>query len=75
MGYLFVFGPCYGCGRMFGYNPTLVPSLTPPDGSEKVPICQTCVNQANPVRIRNGLPPIIPLAGAYDPANEQDVTF
>ncbi len=53
---------------MFRFNPYLVPSLMI-DGI-KEPICQDCINQANPRRIANGLEPIVSLPGAYDAIDE-----
>jgi hypothetical protein len=34
------------------------------------PICQACVNALNPIRKKNGLPPIIPPDDAYEPVEE-----
>jgi hypothetical protein len=65
MGYMFVLGPCFGCGRPFTYSAERVPSI-PIDG-ERRPICQTCVDRVNPMRVANGLEPIVPLPGAYEP--------
>jgi hypothetical protein len=61
----FVYGPCVACRRTFGFNPEKVPSVIV-DG-QREPICQGCVDQANPERERNGLPKIVPLPGAYEP--------
>lgn len=68
MGFLQVFSPCYGCRRPFFYSPTKVPSIVV-NGSRE-PICQECVDRVNPQRVANGLPPIVPLPGAYDADNE-----
>ena len=71
MAYMFATSACVGCGNLFTYNPTLVPSIRvnaqgkpDPSGSAE-PICRTCVERANPERIKNGLPPIFILTGAY----------
>jgi hypothetical protein len=61
-------GHCYCCGRVFTFSPTLVPSLP---GSltrtgEKEPVCRDCIERSNPNRIKNGLPPIEILPGAYE---------
>jgi hypothetical protein len=64
-GYLFVFGPCYGCRRMFSFSAERVPSIVV-DG-QREPICQECVDRANLIRVAEGLPPIVPLPGAYEP--------
>ena len=68
MGYYFAFGECYGCKQMFSFNPDAVPSIRI-DGV-KQPICRNCVDRANPKRVANGLPPIVPLPGAYGVAEE-----
>lgn len=73
---MFVLSECYGCRQLFTYNPDLVPSIPiGPDGQphpdgERMPICQRCVELANPRRLRNGLDLIVILPGAYEP---QDV--
>jgi hypothetical protein len=37
-------------------------------------VCLDCVVHAvNPIRIANGLDPIVPLPGAYDPIDERDL--
>lgn len=64
MGYMFAMSGCFGCGRLFSFNPELVPSVMVKGRRE--PICQECVDRANPVRIKNGLEPISVLPGAYD---------
>jgi hypothetical protein len=74
MAYVFCYGACFGCGRVFGFNPDLVPSIpiNPTSGEVdpagvKEPICSVCVDVANPQRTRNGLPAIVVAAGAYEP--------
>ncbi len=62
--YYFAAGHCYGCGRLFTFNPELVPSVRV-EGSRE-PICGSCVGAANPRREENGLEPIRVLPGAYD---------
>jgi hypothetical protein len=64
MGYVFVFGPCYGCRRVFSFSAERVPSIVVEGVRE--PICAECVERANRVRIANGMSPIVPLAGAYE---------
>ena len=70
-GYAIVMGSCYGCGSIFTFNPNKVPSVIVKGVRE--PICQSCVDRANPERIKNGLEPIVPLPGAYDPEPEENV--
>lgn len=65
VGFLYVLGECYRCGRLFTFNADRVPSLTV-DG-ERVPFCRACVDAVNPIRISKGLDPIVPLPGAYEP--------
>jgi hypothetical protein len=71
MGYALAFSPCYGCKRLFGYNPMRVPSVTV-NGS-RAPICRDCVKRVNPERVRNGLEPIVPFADAYEPIDESEL--
>lgn len=65
MGYIFAMSRCFGCDAVFQYNPDLVPSI--PVNGERQPVCGRCVERVNPMRIENGLPPIVPLPGAYEP--------
>lgn len=58
-------GPCFVCGRLFWFSPVRVPSI--PVAGVREPICLACVNDVNPERIAKGLPPIVPLPGAYEP--------
>jgi hypothetical protein len=77
MGYVMAFSACYGCGVPFSYNPHLVPSITPPAGKRgagvRQPICGGCVAAANPVRVANGLAPIVILDGAYEAMDEAEL--
>lgn len=65
MGYMQVFGDCWCCKRPFFFNPNRVPSIVVEGVRE--PVCQDCVERVNPQREAKGLPPLVPLAGAYDP--------
>lgn len=71
MGYVSAMSPCYGCKRIFSYNPMRVPSVTV-NGSRE-PICRECVDRVNPQRILNGLPPIVPFHDAYDACDESEL--
>jgi hypothetical protein len=71
MGYALATGTCYGCGRVFSFNPVRVPSI-PIDGVRK-PICRECVERANPRRVANGLEPIVPAHDAYDACDESEL--
>lgn len=65
MGYMVAMGPCYGCGRIFGFNSELVPSIPDEHGIWQ-PICRDCVERANVIRQERGLAPIQVLPGAYE---------
>jgi hypothetical protein len=52
---------------MFAFNPVRVPSLN------NVAFCQTCVDAANPLRVKNGLPPIVYSADAYSAVDENEL--
>lgn len=67
-GYWFVLGECYTCRNLFTFSPTRVPSVVV--GGVRHAVCRTCVDRANPRRIANGLDPIVPLPGAYEPTPE-----
>lgn len=69
MGYMFVLGNCFGCGRPFTFNAEHVPSVPGhlSGTGTREPICRDCVNRANPERIANGLDPIVPHPMAYEP--------
>ena len=71
MGYVFALSPCYGCGRLFTHSPLRVPSVLV--SGTRVPICQRCVEAANPQRIARGLEPIVVLPGAYDACDEAEL--
>jgi hypothetical protein len=72
MGYYLAMGPCIGCGRVFSFNPDKVPSSSAVTGKRE-PLCQACVDRLNPIRIKNGLQPIVPLPGAYEPQAEDEL--
>lgn len=76
----FVAGPCLLCGRVFTFNPALVPSVyvdprtgippdvggTPVEESVRKPLCTECVEFVNERRRAFGREPIPILAGAYE---------
>ena len=66
-----VMGECHGCQQIFTFNPHRVPSLTV--GGTRVPFCRDCIDRANIKRIANGLDPIVPLPGAYDPIDPSEL--
>jgi hypothetical protein len=65
MGFMACLAPCFGCKRVFSFNPDRVPSI-PVDGVRQ-PVCRDCVERVNPQRVANGLEPIRVLPGAYEP--------
>jgi len=71
MGYAFVMSACFGCGRMFSFNPHKVPSIR--HEGERRPICRSCVELVNPGRIKNGLEPIVIHPEAYEPIDEREL--
>jgi hypothetical protein len=68
-----VLGPCIGCRELFSFHPNLVPSVRV--NGVREPICRACVTRANPDRLARGLPPIAVLPGAYDAAEESEVSW
>lgn len=68
MGAVYCMGECYNCRRVFSFNMNYVPSLRV-DGV-RVPFCRACIEQANPVRVKNGLAAIVPHPQAYEPEEE-----
>jgi len=75
MGYVFITSACFGCGQIFSYHPNRVPSIRNPATGSREPICRVCVERVNPMRVKNGLDPIVPLPGAYEPADENEVDW
>jgi hypothetical protein len=71
MGYALAMGSCYSCHKPFSFNPLRVPSLRV--NGVREPICQECVDKVNPMRIANGLPPIVPARDAYDACDEGEL--
>lgn len=68
MGYLLCTGSCYGCGRLFTFNPDYVPSLT--IEGERRPFCGSCVERANVVRETKGLALLTIHPEAFEPLPE-----
>jgi hypothetical protein len=75
MGYALCTSACFGCKRIFSYNPMHVPSIRDPQTGSREPICRACIERANPMRIKNGLEPIVPRPDAYDPCPEEDLIW
>jgi len=72
MGYVTAMSPCIGCGNVFSYNPMRVPSCSAVTGKRE-PICADCVERVNPIRIKNGLEPIVPHSDAYEACHEEEL--
>lgn len=71
MGVVQMFSACVNCGVAFFYNPNTVPSIRIKGFRE--PICRSCVERANPIRVANGLPPIVPAPDAYEACDESEL--
>jgi hypothetical protein len=67
VGYMTAIGPCISCGRIFSFNPDLVPSSTAITG-QREPVCEGCMKIINEKRKAMGLEPFEILPGAYDAA-------
>lgn len=62
-GWVIVWGSCYVCKTMFGFNPHRVPSFPvsiatgePDPRGHRMPICRLCATRANEARKAAGLP-------------------
>jgi hypothetical protein len=64
MAWMQAIAACVSCHGMFCFNPERVPSVVV--NGTREPICRTCVERANPERVRRGLPAIVILPGAYE---------
>jgi hypothetical protein len=64
---------CAGCHRIFAYNPLRVPSVV--INGKREPICSFCVERVNPIRVANGLQPIVPLPDAYEAIDERELPY
>ena len=71
MGYALIYGPCFGCKRLFTYNPHKVPSLR--WEGVRQPICLTCIQEANLKRAIAGIPPLEVHPDAYEPCEESEL--
>ena len=69
MGYYFATGNCLACGKLFTFNPHLVPSVSV-NGAPREPVCQDCIEIANIKRRAKGIAELAILPGAYAPAQE-----
>lgn len=76
MGVLWAMGLCWGCRQLFSFNPLKVPSFKigpdnkPSEDGVRQPICENCFDRFNQRRVAAGLPRLVALPGAYEPAEE-----
>jgi len=70
-GYAIIHGLCITCGKPISFHPHKVPSVRV--GGEREPVCRTCIEKANPERIKNGLEPITIQDGAYGACREEEL--
>lgn len=71
MGYAMMFGTCANCHLPFSFNPVKVPSVRV--NGAKEPICKTCIDAANPERVKQGLPPLEYAPDAYEACEENEL--
>jgi hypothetical protein len=64
MAWMQAMGDCIVCHQLFTFNVDRVPSAVV--NGRREPICRTCVERANPERVKRGLPEIRILPGAYE---------
>ena len=74
MGYAVMFGPCFCCGRTFGFNPVRVPSVRD-EHNKRQAVCRDCVEGANKERVAKGMDPFQIPDDAYGPVNEYELSF
>ena len=70
-GYVFVTSECYCCHNLMAYNPHKVPSIR--INGIREPVCRSCIERVNPMRVKNGLAPIEILPGAYESIPEEEL--
>lgn len=72
MGYAYMMGPCFACGKVFSFNPVKVPSLRDDSGNRQ-PICANCISRANARRKNLGMAPFPIHLEAYEPCQEEEL--
>jgi hypothetical protein len=70
MGVYMFTGVCCACGKTFSFHPNKVPSLNV--NGVRQPICKDCVDHANPLRIKQGQPPITYSKDAYKTSLDEE---
>lgn len=73
MGYAMATSRCFGCKRIFSYNPVRVPSIRDPKTGEKEPVCGDCIARANVRRKASGLPLLVAAPDAYEAVDESEL--
>lgn len=66
MGYITVTGICLSCKKLFCFHPSKIPSL------KGEPICKECVDSANRMRKKMGLPLITYANDAYEAGQDEN---
>lgn len=71
-GFAVCIGTCICCGKTFSFNPVRVPSIRD-SKNVRQPVCKTCVDRANPERVKKGLPEIKYSEDAYSSCSEEEL--
>lgn len=71
MAYAMAYSPCLRCGIVFGYNPNKVPSFRVEGKRE--PVCSTCIDVINLMRLQKGLDAFVWDDDAYEPIHESEL--
>ena len=61
MGFMMAMGSCFGCKKLFSFNPDRVPSF------KGEPICRECIDKVNAKRKEMGSPLWLVPVDAYEP--------
>ena len=62
---MMLMAPCLVCRRVFGSNPSFVPS------KDNEPVCEACMGSLNALRAESGLDPLPIHPEAYEPLSEE----
>lgn len=72
-GFVMAYGECVSCRRVFGFNPTAVPSIRIKGTRE--PVCASCFDRLNAIRVEMDLEPWTRRPDAYEPLDERDLAI
>lgn len=72
MGYAMMIGECFVCHGGFTFNPHHVPSFRDSNGVRQ-PVCRTCINRVNEIRIASGIDAFIIHSNAYEACDESEL--